>query len=205
MKKFATYLGVGIIPCAIVFLLFFTGLIDSCSDRKTTTALNQIEVNEAKRHVADSITTELTNRRLESLDSLAKKDGKKIASLTRYARDLESLIDKQVEGYQGDTLRSESECAPLVAKCDSALTLYAAYADTLKKTIVTQSELLAIKDSAISTYQQKYTQLNASYNSAKTDISILKDELSSKTTWWKRNEKWIYFIGGILTIKLIAK
>jgi hypothetical protein len=51
----------------------------------------------------------------------------------------------------------------------------------------------------------RYTQLNLSYSSAKTDISILKEQLASKQTWWSRNQKWIYFVGGAVGTALILK
>lgn len=203
MKKIIGYLGVGIIPCAILVLLFIFGTFDSCSERHTTDVIRQVDLNAMKRHISDSITAEWTNRELAKLDSAANQSSRVIKRLKSQYRDLEQLIANQVDGIGEDTTRDD--CAPLVAKYDSALTLYAQYADTLKYTIGVQDGLLAVKDSTIGIWRQKYGQIESSYNWAKSDIIVLKDELASKSTWWKRNEKWIYFIGGVIGTGILLK
>lgn len=203
MKKLLTNLGVGTIPCAIFALLFFTGQFDACSDRHTDDVVQQVDINQVKRQVADSITAEWTNRELVKLDSVEGKYERKIRRLNGNIYELECLINIQVEGIEDDTTRND--CAPLAAKYDSALALYSQYADTLKQTIATQDDLITVKDSTISIYQQKYNQLDVSYNSANLDIISLKGELASKSTWWKRNEKWIYFVGGVIGTGFLLK
>ena len=203
MKKFFSYLGVGIVPCAIFALLFFTGQFDACSDRRTTDGFTQVEINQAKRQVADSINRERDNRELAKLDSTAGKYRGQIKRLKSDYRDLEQLIASQVEGIEEDTTRSD--CSEFAAKCDSALTTYAQYADTLRKTIEVQSSLIANRDSAISINLQKYRKIETSYSGAKLDVQLLQDKLASKSTWWKRNEKWIYFIGGVVGTGLLLK
>lgn len=203
MKKLFTSLGVGTIPCAIFALLFFTGQFDACSDRHTDDVVQQVDINQVKRQVSDSITAEWTNRELVKLDSTAGKYKREIKRLKSGYRNLEQLIAYQVDGIEDDTTRND--CAPLAAKYDSALALYSQYADTLKQTITTQDDLITAKDSTISIYQQKYNQLDVSYNSAKVDIVSLKGELASKSTWWKRNEKWIYFVSGVIGTGFLIK
>lgn len=203
MKKIIGYLGVGIIPCAILVLLFIFGTFDSCSERHTTDVIQQVDLNEMKRHISDSITAEYTNRELAKLDSASNQSNRVIRRLKSEYRDLEQLIANQVDGIEEDTTRDD--CAPLVAKYDSALVLYAQYADTLKRTIGVQDGLLVVKDSTISIYQQKYRQIESSYKSAQQDVLILHNELNKKDTWWKRNEKWIYFIGGVIGTGILLK
>lgn len=203
MKKLLTNLGVGTIPCAIFALLFFTGQFDACSDRHTDDVVQQVDINQVKRQVADSITAEWTNRELAKLDSTAGKYKREIKRLKSDYRNLEELIANQVDGIEKDTV--PDNCAPLVAKYDSALALYSQYADTLKRTIEAQDLLVQAKDSSISIYQQKYRQIETSYNSAKVDIVLLKGELASKSTWWKRNEKWVYFLGGVIGTGFLLK
>jgi hypothetical protein len=203
MKKIIGYLGVGIIPCAILVLLLTFGTFDSCSERHTVDVIQQVDLNAVKRQVADSITAEWTNRELAKLDSAERKYKRAIRRLNGNIYELEVLIADQVDGIEEDTTRND--CAPLVAKYDSALVLYAQYADTLKRTIWVQDGLLVVKDSTIGIWKQKYRQIETSYGASKLDISILKDELASKSTWWKRNEKWIYFIGGVIGTGFLLK
>lgn len=203
MKKILTYLGVGIIPCAILAFLLIFGTFDSCSDRNTGSVIQQVNINQVKRQVADSITAEWTNRELLKLDSASNQSNRVIKRLKSEYRDLEQLIANQVDGIEQDTV--PVDCAPLIAKYDSALYLYDQYADTLKRTIEVQDHLLTVKDSTISIYQQKYRQIESSYNASKLDILVLKDELSTKTTWWKRNEKWMYLACGIFGTAILLK
>ena len=203
MKKIIGYLGVGITPCAILVLLLTFGTFDSCSERNTVDVIQQVDLNAMKRHISDSITAEYTNRELAKLDSASNQSNRLIKRLKSEYRNLEQLIANQVDGIEEDTTRND--CAPLVAKYDSALVLYAQYADTLKRTIWVQDGLLVVKDSTIGIWKQKYRQIETSYSASKLDISILKDELASKSTWWKRNEKWIYLIGGVVGTGFLLK
>lgn len=205
MKKILTHIGAGMIPCAIFALLLLLGQFDSCSSRRMDGTISQVEINEARRQVADSLTTKYTNELLSKMDSVERESMAKIKRMKSEYRALEGLIADQVEGYESDTARHEPECAQVVNRCDSILALYAEYTDTLVATIQELEDLNQKKDDRIKVLDNRYTQLNLSYNGAKTDISILKDQLASKQTWWARNQKWVYFVGGILATKLISK
>lgn len=205
MKKILTYIGAGAIPCAIFALLLLLGQFDSCSSRRTDGVISQVEINEAKRQVADSLTAKYTNEMLEKIDSVQRESKARIRQLKSEYIELEELIADQVDGYEFDTARYEPECVSVVHRCDSILALYAEYADALVATVQEQDDLIRAKDERITVLDNRYTQLNLSYNSAKIDISILKEQLSSKQTWWARNQKWVYFIGGMAGAALILK
>jgi predicted S18 family serine protease len=205
MKKILSYLGAGTIPCAIFALLFFMGQFDSCSSRRTDGVISQVEINEARRQIADSITAKYTNEMLAKIDSVERFSEKKIKRLKSEYRQLEALIVRQVEGYESDSMYNDPECASVVQRCDSILALYAEYSDTLVATINEQEDLISAKDERIAVMDNRYNQLNLSYSSAKLDISIMKEQLASKNTWWARNQKWIYFVGGAVGAALILK
>ena len=205
MKKILSYLGAGTIPCAIFALLFFMGQFDSCSSRRTDGVISQVEINEARRQIADSITAKYQNEMLAKIDSVERFSEKKIKRLKSEYRQLEALIVRQVEGYESDSMYNDPECASVVQRCDSILALYAEYSDTLVSTINEQEDLISAKDERIAVMDNRYNQLNLSYSSAKLDISIMKEQLASKNTWWARNQKWIYFVGGAVGAALILK
>lgn len=205
MKKILSYLGAGTIPCAIFALLFFMGQFDSCSSRRTDGVISQVEINEARRQIADSITAKYTNEMLAKIDSVERFSEKKIKRLKSEYRQLEALIVAQVDGYESDSMYNNPECESVVQRCDSILALYAEYSDTLVATIQEQDDLIAAKNERIAAMDNRYNQLNLSYSSAKLDISIIKEQLASKNTWWARNQKWIYFVGGAVGAALILK
>lgn len=188
MKNLFAYIMVGIISSAIVAMIF------TCDNKE----IQQVDDNVMRREITDSINAIYAEREITKLDSLREEKDSRINRLKKENASLKAIVADRVEVYQADTTQQ-------TPKCDSVISAYIEYTDTLQATIRQYDTLSVIQDSTISFWMVQTRYADNNYRSATKDIISLQRELAKKNTWWAKNEKWIYLIGGFVAMGFVAQ
>jgi hypothetical protein len=193
--------GVGIGSLVIIVILaslFIAGVFDSCSDRKTETTLTQVELNRALRNQADSLQIEYAKLEREKIAFVQRAADGRIKTLKKENGRLKRLIDDQVGYYESDTVFQTETC-------DSIIQLYSQYSDSLRSEIVQHEAKFAATDSLLILERSESARYKSMYEWSESDNLKLAEQLARKNTWWRRNEKWVYFGVGFVSSKLLLK
>ena len=205
LKKNWIYITFGIL--FFVFILF--GCINKCSINHTDNLIDKIEKVQRDKFVVDSVSRIYEKKITNSIDSTNKKRNIEISILKQKVNNIHKIInDKQ---YQVDTLLSKFENSDSI---NHTLPVCKKIVDGQKQIIKQQdlnlkdkSSIIIKQDSTIKDDSVKYLikineviRVRNMYDICDQNSKQLIKELNGKQTWFKRNEKWLYFIGGIVSI-----
>ena len=166
---------------------------DAYHNKRLKRTVDDIELKALRRQIESNIELSVYRARINSLDSLKSLREAENKSLEKQ---IKTLQERRIE-VRIDTM-SLSGCIETVKLQDIVIR----QSDSV---IVTQALLIRGKDKEIEVLAEQIDlkdkeiiRVNNDYLKANKDIEVLIGELRRETTWWKKNEKWIYLGAGII-------
>lgn len=204
------YVAISVI-IGIMLLLFITTKITKCSSDHTGNIITDVERSTIRKHIIDSVLSEQATRDVYTIDSINKIRDKERASLSveinkekiktqRLIKERDALLN----GYIADTLSQSDKCNDIIEKDGEIIS---SQQITISK-LETDTTILSFY---LNDTKKKYFIEVDNHNRTK-DINLickqnqelLIKELQKQNTWWRRNEKWIYFGAGLIVPIAIA-
>lgn len=189
----------------ITLILFIATKLSKRSDDRTDTLISQVDASIIRAHIIDSLSSILAMNEIQVIDSVNKERNKERVILKDEIQKEKSkslrLIkerDSLLEGYLADTLSQSDKCDEIIEKDNEIIS---SQQITISK-LETDTTILSfyLRDT-----EKKYYIEVSNHNRTKDlnelcnkNTMILMNNLRSKNTWYKRNEKWIYFGSGIV-------
>jgi len=194
-----------IVIVAILLFVSISGFVSKCNSDRISNEIHQVEINTIRRNTIDSMAREQAKRDIHLLDSINAlrekeriKNDKKIASLEK--DNIKLKKDLQI-AYK------EFEDSATLEQCQNIVNIQ-------KDLILNQDTIIEEKSVQIDSYKLTLSDMNKKYeiqvqetnrkedmyNGCQKDLGIMTDELNRQNTWLKRNEKWLYFGGGAISI-----
>lgn len=196
-----------VIFVAIVTVIFSV-TFSQCSKQWIETVIDNTE--DVRLQVIDSVKRVEEQKRIQIADSLRKAyEQRELAAnkeINSYKKENTSLKKKL------STLEQEYKDSSTIEKCEEIV-------EVQKEVIINQDSIIVKKDVVIGTYDDRIKLLNVQlvikdeqairqaelYSRCQDNTDRLVRELKRKNTWWKRNEKWIYFGAGAAGTFFLAR
>lgn len=196
---------------AVVLTVLISLLISSHNQRRIERDLYNTEVNTIRRNLIDSIAKVQAKKDIQLIDSLnsirdteRKEKEKKVLTLLSENKELKKQL-RDVYDEFSDNIDDIVTCKRVV--------------DVQKNVILNQDTIITVRGEQIDSYKLTLTDLNRKYDvqlketqrtktmydECQSDVSTLTKRLEKQTSWWRKNEKWLFLcagaIGGILIVK----
>jgi len=192
---------------AVVLTVLISLLVSSHNQRMIERDLYNTEVNSIRRNLIDSIAKVQAKKDIHLIDSLnsirdteRKAKEKKVLTLLSENKELKKQL-RDAYGNIDDIIG----CKRVV--------------DIQKDVILNQDTIITIRGEQIDSYKLTITDLNKKYDvqlketqrtktmydDCQADVGTLTNRLKKQTTWWKRNEKWMFLGAGIIGTTLLLK
>jgi len=178
--------------------LLFSSTFNSCSKDRTEQVITQVSTSTLRDQIKDSVNAVHSREKKQAIDSVNALNKKHDIHLQSEIGDLKAQLKAQEENYFSDTTIQNP-------KCDSII-------NTSNNIIHRQDSILLLRSERITNLETKIiiqdTEFKAqetSLNNAYVNIDKLKIELNKQNSWWRRNEKWIYFVACAIGTKLLLK
>ena len=165
---------------------------------KPTPEVTMPDIAKIKQSAIDSIKHEQNAVVVAKLDSVRGEYEIKLKRSEANVVNLKEKLAKQKAEYKADT---SAQSPP----CDSVIKTSEIIIDSLDfqvSTLVAIRENMLLKIETIEA-DKRITESNLLTSYAENDR--LRKEIKRSTNWWNRNDKWIYFAGGIILTYLISK
>lgn len=156
------------------------------------------DIVKIKQEVVDSIKHQQNESVVAKLDSVRDEYEIKLKRSETNIVNLKEKLAKQKAEYKADT----SVQSP---PCDSVIKTSEIIIDSLDFEV---SVLVAIRENMllkIGTIEADKKITESSLLASYAENDRLKKTIKKQTNWWNRNDKWIYFAGGIILTYLISK
>lgn len=214
MKKIIDYIKKNwllLLIGVVGLILLISLLVSSHNQRRIERDLYNTEVNSIRRNLIDSIAKVQAKKDISLIDSLnsirdteRKEKEKKVLTLLSENKELKKQL-KDVYDEFSDNIDDIVTCKRVV--------------DVQKDVILNQDTIITVRGEQIDSYKLTITDLNKKYDvqlketnrtkimydDCQADVATLTNRLKKQTTWWKRNEKWVYLGSGALAGILIVK
>ena len=212
MKKISKY-GIISAVIAIALFLFITTVLNKCKTDDISGVVTEIDIPTIRARIIDSMLLEQAKRDIYVIDSTNNERSKEIQKnkielsvkdkkLKKYELERNELLTS----YKKDTTKQTVECNEIIAKDIEVIT-------TQKEVITLLKSDTALLSLSLNDQKKKYyievdshsRTLNL-YNASKTKNEELLNLLKKDNTWFKRNERWLYFFSGsvLTTITLYS-
>ena len=204
MKKISKY-GIISAVIAIALFLFITTVLNKCKTDDISGVVTEIDISTIRAKIIDSMLLEQAKRDIYVIDSTNNERSKEIQKnkielsvkdkkLKKYELERNELLTS----YKKDTTKQTVECNEIIAKDIEVIT-------TQKEVITLLKSDTALLSLSLNDQKKKYyievdshsRTLNL-YNDSKTKNEELLNLLKKDNTWFKRNERWLYFFSGSL-------
>lgn len=206
-KKNWIYILIALIGLTIIISM----LISSYNQRRIERDLYNVELNSIRLNLIDSIAKVQSKKDIHLIDSLnsireADRKNKDTKVLILIAENKE--LKKKLENAYGEFSNNVDD----VAKCKDVV-------DIQKDIILNQDTIIIVRENQIYSYKLSLADLNKKYDvqlketqrnkimydNCQDNITIIAKRLEKQTTWWKKNDKWVFLgaglIGGIIIMK----
>ncbi len=195
----------------VILTVLISLLVSSHNQRKIEKDLYNIEVNTIRRNLIDSIAKVQAKKDISLIDSLnsirdteRKEKDKKVLTLLTENKELKKQL-RDVYDEFSDNIDDIVTCKRVV--------------EVQKDVILNQDTIIIIRGEQIDSYKLTLTDMNKKYDvqlketqrtkmmydGCQDDVATLTNRLNKQTTWWRKNEKWIFLGAGALGGILIAK
>lgn len=194
----------------IVFLLFIIfGGLDKCSIRHTDNIVDQVEVSQRENFIIDSVNSANSSKVINAIDSINKKRCVEVTELNKKISNRDNIIAKQKVGL--DTLLAKFENGDstqhTLPACEEIVNIQKNVIKQQDLSLKDRSSIILKQDSTIKDGVVKYNlkseelvRVRDMYKTCDNNTKLLIKELHSKDNWWRRNEKWFYFVGGVIGV-----
>lgn len=206
-KKNWIYILITLVGLTIIISM----LISSYNQRRIERDLYNVELNSIRLNLIDSIAKVQSKKDIHLIDSLnsireADRKNKDTKVLILIAENKE--LKKKLENAYGEFSNNVDD----VAKCKDVI-------DIQKDIILNQDTIIIVRENQIYSYKLSLADLNKKYDvqlketqrtkimydNCQDNITIIAKRLEKQTTWWKKNDKWVFLgaglIGGIIIMK----
>lgn len=206
-KKNWIYILIALIGLTIIISM----LISSYNQRRIERDLYNVELNSIRLNLIDSIAKVQSKKDIHLIDSLnsireADRKNKDTKVLILIAENKE--LKKKLENAYGEFSNNVDD----VSKCKDVV-------DIQKDIILNQDTIIIVRENQIYSYKLSLADLNKKYDvqlketqrnkimydNCQDNITIIAKRLEKQTTWWKKNDKWVFLgaglIGGIIIMK----
>ena len=196
---------------AVILTVLISLLVSSHNQRKIEKDLYNIEVNTIRRNLIDSIAKVQAKKDISLIDSLnsirdteRKEKEKKVLTLLTENKELKKQL-RDVYDEFSNNIDDIVTCKRVV--------------EVQKDVILNQDTIITIRGEQIDSYKLTLTDMNKKYDvqlketlrtktmydGCQGDVATLTNRLNKQTTWWRKNEKWIFLGAGAIGGILIAK
>ncbi len=200
-----------ILIATVVLTVLISLLISSHNQRRIERDLYNTEVNSIRRNLIDSIANVQAKKDIQLIDSLnsirdteRKEKDKKVLALLSENKELKKQL-RDVYDEFSDNIDDIVTCKRVV--------------EVQKDVILNQDTIITIRGEQIDSYKLTLTDMNKKYDvqlketqrtktmydGCQGDVATLTNRLNKQTTWWRKNEKWLFLgagaLGGILLVK----
>lgn len=151
--------------------------------------LPAVELSLMKAHVIDSMNDVATARQMKAIDSTLAVKSATSEHRKRYIAKQRTVVNDAVAEYRADSA-AQSE------KCDSALTAYYLLTDSLTAQVNDLESVRRLQSEKIVLLSAQVDSKNNVIDNANRNIDVMRRELARNNTWWNRNKKWFYVVGG---------
>lgn len=204
MKKISKY-GIISAVIAIALFLFITTVLNKCKTDDISGVVTEIDIPTIRAEIIDSLLLEQAKRDIYIIDSTNNERSKEIQKnkielsvKDKKLKKYESERNELLISYKKDTTKQTVECNEIIAKDIEVIT-------TQKEVITLLKSDTALLSLSLNDQKKKYyievdshsRTLNLYYDS-KTKNEELLNLLKKDNTWFKRNERWLYFFSGSL-------
>jgi hypothetical protein len=198
MKNIEKYLQWLLAVVVVFVVVFFLAKCNSNQTKQVENVITKVKTDVLSRQNQDSLLNAQLNTKDSILNAVILKNKQAVNLLKSKNQTLLSQYQELKNSYKKDTLKTPIS--------DSLINV----SDTI---INVQQKELAIKDTIISGQDTRITLKNLqlinttqSLNYAYTNINTLTANLEKQNTWWKRNQKWVYFgLGALIPTLYIVK
>lgn len=204
MKKISKY-GIISAVIAIALFLFITTVLNKCKTDDISGVVTEIDISTIRARIIDSMLLEQAKRDIYVIDSTNNERSKEIQKnkielsvKDKKLKKYELERNEMLTSYKKDTTKQTVECNEIIAKDIEVIT-------TQKEVITLLKSDTALLSLSLNDQKKKYyievdshsRTLNL-YNDSKTKNEELLNLLKKDNTWFKRNERWLYFFSGSL-------
>ena len=212
MKKISKY-GIISAVIAIALFLFITTVLNKCKTDDISGVVTEIDIPTIRAEIIDSMLLEQAKRDIYVIDSTNNERSKEIQKnkielsvKDKKLKKFESERNELLTSYKKDTAKQTAECNEIIAKDIEVITTQKEVITLLKSDTTLLS--LSLNDQTKKYYievENHSRTLNLYYDS-KTKNEELLNLLKKDNTWFKRNERWLYFFSGfaLTTITLYS-
>jgi len=226
MKEFVAKNRVWIVIVGILISLSVFNVIDNHLSKNANQLVEQTQIDQWKKNYKDSVDLSYLKKDNIQLDSIKRADSIKTEFHKKRADGLQTVVnrqDKTIKKLQGEANTAvsdyQSDTTAHSEKCDSAISKLQQVNDSLyTQTDSLKSECREL-DSEAEGYSRQLHDSNLQLTNKQKEIFIkddaiseknrinqqLRDQIKKDNNWWRRNEKWFYFGGGIVLTGLILK
>jgi hypothetical protein len=197
MKKYIRYWPIAAIIVICLFLIF-SGAIDSCSRKKTTQVVGSVNTSVIRDQIMDSVNSVQNKQRMAAIDSVNEIAQAKVSNLNGKI----VLLKSKLSAQEVDYLEDSSVQTPT---CDSIIKTSNALIDSLGSQVNDYSLLNRNLLDKIKIQNSQNSETLDHLQNAYLNIDQLSKQLKVQTDWWHRNQKWVYFGGGIILTGLLLK
>lgn len=204
IKKNWQLLLIGVVVLILLLLSEYTQI-------KIERDLYNTEVNSIRRNLIDSLAKIKAKKDIQFIDSVnsirdteRKEKEKKVLTLLSENKELKKQL-RDVYDEFSNNIDDITTCKKVV--------------DVQKNVILNQDTIITVRGEQIDSYKLTLTDLNKKYDvqlketqrtktmydECQGDVATLTKRLEKQTTWWRKNEKWLFLgvgaLGGILLVK----
>ena len=163
---------------------------------ETNEIIEQVETSVLKQHLIDSINSVRFKEKDSILTAKSNEfDIKYNTLLSKYSK-AKKKDSEIIEIYNNNDSLQTDICDTIIKIKDRIIN----YQDSM---IINRDSLNNVKDTLIFEAKLLLSSKDTTIQNLSINNSILIKEIKKDNTWFKRNEKWIYFAGGAIGILLI--
>lgn len=210
MKKKVIY---GVISVVIAITLFFiiNSIVTKCTGTHVSNVISNVEQSIHDKALIDSMKSIQAKNDIHLIDSMnvirhtertRLKD--EINNEKKKVNSLQIERDTLYSKYKKDTTQQSSLCDTLLEKDNQIISSQSIVIDKLEKDTISLSKSLNDVQKKYYIEVDNHSRTKDLYSICIKNTAILIKELQGTQTWWKRNEKWFYFGGGVAITSSIA-
>ena len=201
MKKIIDYIvknWIILLLIAVGVFLMVSGGIGSCKQKKAEQIVTEVNVSTMRQQLTDSILAVQAKKDITLIDSLNTVNDKKLSETRKENKTNEAKLNAKIQAYQSDTTSQ-------TPACDSVISQARIVIDNLKEEVRLVSDINKNLNLKIEIGESELTRTSQSLSLAYASNEKLQKVIYSQNTWWRRNEKYVYYGAGVATAIAIIK
>jgi len=201
------YISILLISVLTTFIIF--GSADKCTRNRVDNLIQQSEKIKREKFLVDSVKTADAKKIIHAIDSVNTERKSEIAVLKkvisnrdRMIVDIKHDVDSLLGKFEsGDSTQHTLPACERIVEVQKVLIAKQDLNLVDKSSIINKQDSIIKGDSVVIDLKSKeIIRVRDMYNTCDETSKKLVKELQGTQTWWKRNEKWFYFGGGVVSV-----